>query len=39
VRYGDPAWKSFLDMWADNMVESGFMQERFNYYKELLVGA
>jgi ABC-type amino acid transport substrate-binding protein len=39
VRYGDPAWKSFLDMWADNMVESGFMQERFTYYKELLVGA
>ena len=39
VRYGDPAWKSFLDIWADNMVESGFMQERFNYYKELLVGA
>jgi polar amino acid transport system substrate-binding protein len=39
VRHGDPAWKFFLDMWADNMVESGFMQERFNYYKELLVGS
>lgn len=38
VRYGDTAWKFFLDMWADNMVESGFMQERFNYYKEQLVG-
>jgi ABC-type amino acid transport substrate-binding protein len=39
VRYGDTAWKSFLDIWADNMVESGFMQERFNHYKELLVGS
>lgn len=39
IRHGDPAWKFFLDMWADNMVASGFMQERFNYYKELLVGA
>jgi ABC-type amino acid transport substrate-binding protein len=38
VRYGDPAWKHFLDMWADNMVASGFMQERFDYYKEQLVG-
>jgi polar amino acid transport system substrate-binding protein len=39
VRYGDPAWKFFLDMWADNMVASGFMQERFDYYKDQLVGA
>ncbi|HEV8672522.1 MAG TPA: transporter substrate-binding domain-containing protein [Methylomirabilota bacterium] len=39
IRHGDPTWKFFLDMWADNMVESGFMQERFNHYRELLVGA
>ncbi len=38
VRYGDPAWKFFLDMWADNMVASGFVQERFNFYKELMMG-
>ncbi len=39
IRYGDPAWKFFLDMWADNMVESGFMQQRYDYYKDTLAGA
>ena len=39
VRYGDPAWKFFLDLWADNMVESGFMQQRYDYYKETLAGS
>jgi polar amino acid transport system substrate-binding protein len=32
IRYGDPEWKDFLDMWADKMVTSGFMQERYDYY-------
>ena len=37
IRYGDTAWKFFLDMWADKMVTSGFMQERFDHYlKETL---
>jgi len=32
IRYGDIAWKNFLDMWSDKMVTSGFMQERFDHY-------
>jgi ABC-type amino acid transport substrate-binding protein len=38
IRYGDPAWKFFLDMWADNMVASGFVEERYEYYKDQLAG-
>lgn len=37
IRYGDPAWKFFLDMWVDNMVASGFVQERYDYYKETMM--
>ncbi len=36
IRYGDTAWKYFLDMWADHMVASGFMQERYNHYLDVL---
>ena len=36
IRYGDTAWKYFLDMWADHMVASGFMQERYNHYLNVL---
>ena len=32
IRYGDTAWKFFLDMWADHMVASGFMKERYEHY-------
>jgi ABC-type amino acid transport substrate-binding protein len=39
IRYGDPAWKFFLDMWADNMVASGFVEERYEYYKDQLAGS
>lgn len=39
IRYGDPAWKFFLDMWADNMVASGFVEDRYEYYKEQLAGS
>lgn len=39
IRYGDPAWKFFLDMWVDNMVASGFVEGRYEYYKEMLTGA
>lgn len=36
IRYGDPAWKFFLDMWVDNAVESGLVQQRYDvYFKEL----
>ncbi len=36
IRYGDPAWKFFLDMWVDNAVASGLVQQRYDYYfKEL----
>lgn len=37
IRYGDPAWKFFLDMWADNMVASGFVEERFNFYRDQMI--
>ncbi|MBT3361887.1 MAG: transporter substrate-binding domain-containing protein [Rhodospirillales bacterium] len=32
IRYGDDAWKYFLDMWADHMVTSGYMKERYDHY-------
>jgi hypothetical protein len=32
IRYGDPAWKFFLDMWVDNAVESGLVQQRYDFY-------
>ena len=32
IRYGDNAWKYFLDMWADHMIASGFMKERYEHY-------
>ena len=32
IRYGDPEWKFFLDMWADKMVAGGYVKERYNYY-------
>ncbi len=27
ILYGDPAWKHFLDFWAQHVVNNGFMQE------------
>lgn len=39
IRYGDASWKFFLDMWADYMIVSGFVQERYDYYKEMLAGS
>lgn len=36
IRYGDPAWKAFLDMWVDNAIASGLVRERYDYYKEQL---
>ncbi len=39
TRYGDPAWKFFLDMWVDNAVESGLVQQRYDHYFKELQGA
>jgi len=36
IRYGDPAWKFFLDAWVSNTVASGFVEERYQHYKEQL---
>ncbi len=36
IRYGDPEWKFFLDMWADKMVASGYVKERYEYYIDAL---
>ncbi|MCP5150742.1 MAG: transporter substrate-binding domain-containing protein [Ectothiorhodospiraceae bacterium] len=36
-RYGDPAWKAFLDMFCDRMQSTGFMRERFAAYRQELV--
>lgn len=32
IRYGDPEWKFFLDMWAEKMVVSGFVKQRREHY-------
>jgi ABC-type amino acid transport substrate-binding protein len=32
IRYGDPEWKAFLDMWANFVVGSGYMKERYDHY-------
>lgn len=37
IRYGDPDWKFFLDMWADHVVTSGYMQERVDFYLQKLI--
>ncbi len=39
VRYGDPAWKFFLDMFVDDMVAGGFVESRYEYYKQTLLEA
>jgi polar amino acid transport system substrate-binding protein len=36
IRYGDPAWKAFLDMWADHIIASGFIEQHYAYYKAQL---
>jgi len=36
IRYGDPEWKFFLDMWGDKMVASGYVKERYAYYLDML---
>ena len=36
IRYGDAEWKFFLDMWADKMVASGYVKERYNYYLDAM---
>ena len=38
IRYGDPEWKFFLDMFANRMRSSGFMAERFAAYRNELIG-
>lgn len=37
IRYGDPTWKSFLDMWAEKMVVSGFVASRREHYLNQMV--
>lgn len=32
IRYGDPAWKNFLDFWAQHVLNNGFMKERYEYH-------
>jgi ABC-type amino acid transport substrate-binding protein len=32
IRYGDPDWKAFLDMWSQKMVVSDFVKERRQFY-------
>lgn len=34
VRYGDPIWKDFLDMFANALVSSGFMDARYKFHME-----
>ena len=37
-RYGDPEWKFFLDMFCNRMISTGFMKERFDAYRQELIG-
>ena len=37
VRYGDPEWVAFLDMFCDRMQSTGWMKRRFAVYREELV--
>ena len=37
VRYGDPEWVAFLDMFCDRMQSTGWMRRRFAAYREELV--
>jgi ABC-type amino acid transport substrate-binding protein len=37
VRYGDPEWVAFLDMFCDRMQSTGCMRRRFAAYREELV--
>lgn len=39
VRYGDPEWKSFLDMWASFVVVNGEMDRLFKHHMEKLGAA
>jgi len=32
IRYGDPAWKQFLDFWTTTMFASGFVKERYDFW-------
>ena len=37
IRYDDPEWKFFIDMFADRMLSTGFMKQRFDFYKKELI--
>lgn len=39
VRYGDPEWKAFLDMWASFVVVNGEMDRLFKHHMEKLGAA
>ena len=38
LRYGDPEWKFFLDMFCDRMISTGWMKDRFRAYADELIG-
>src|SRR6266513_2821584 len=39
VRYGDPEWKQFLDMWATFLTVNGEMERLFKHHMEKLGAA
>jgi hypothetical protein len=39
VRYGDPEWKYFLDMWATFLTVNGEMERLFKHHMEKLGAA
>ena len=39
VRYGDPEWKQFLDMWATFLSVNGEMERLFKHHMEKLGAA
>lgn len=36
VRYGDPAWKNFLDMWSNYVIANGEVQRLYDQYLQQL---
>ena len=32
IRYGDPAWESFISGFCNYMITQGFVKQRYDYY-------
>lgn len=37
IRYGDQPWAGFVSFWAQHMVSSGFVKQRYDHYMDLML--